>query len=605
MGLFNRKKKKNDYDPRKSFVPEITYDDDLATTLLNAIGIGSRDVKKVDLTYDDDVVSYIFDSGILKSVESENKPLELFQRFYWADKNKYDENVLEKIAELSQTHKIPGFYAVIKQDFSDYLPLINEILYNYSVNILMENADKKINSLNMDILLGAAEHSIYNLDYLHLDSQTLDKTIKGFFTKEKYDLEKLTLSTLDATTLGLKAEFDAEDDNDRIIYAAAESNSNLQDLKELSEGFVFSTLLSRINQLVEKEIIEVDDPVVNVVIPEDDELPEFFDDDVDDNEPEKENESITEEIGSEVNTSENLLPDFETIENSDEEPILQTTPASISSTMTNTTPSLPTSKEESIENLSSNDQEESAFANPLDTAENDWSFSAPSHNDSDDGDFSYEEFGQEESDITEHVLDGFESYGKIILSQNNVSKEIIKEVSELLRKNEALEKETFNLDGEISDVQDEYEQTFHKFQYTAVDKEFNENEQITEDYLDEMRTKSNQVFEELYELEQERLIIGKDRKKVLKELRKIFSHFENGNVQEVVYKIEQKLDAIDNVVNKALHTTKDDEELLENAAISVIKPEEKEFDITQTPLFHKIASQQGNPFPINEKIGNV
>ena len=110
MGLFTKKKKKNVFDPREQYVPEVVYDEDLTTTLVKTIGIGSKDSKRVSVEYEDDVLNYYFNSGVLVGVESQNTSLELYQRFYWIDKENFDEESLEKIAELADELELHDFF---------------------------------------------------------------------------------------------------------------------------------------------------------------------------------------------------------------------------------------------------------------------------------------------------------------------------------------------------------------------------------------------------------------------------------------------------------------------------------------------------------------
>jgi len=532
MGLFSRKK--NDFDPRKLYVPEVTYEENLPTTLLKTIGVGSSDVKKVVVTYEEDKVTYFFDSGLLRIVESEQLPLELFQRFYWLDKSNYDETVLTNIASLAQENEIPVFYSKVKNTYPDYVEILNDILYSYSVETIFLHINEEIKNVSLDILLGQAEKIVKDTQYMSIDIRELEKFVNEKNDFEKDRVDQITSSPLDITTLHLKTEdFDCLNDIDRIIYAAAESNSSLEDVKNLSQGFIFANILDRAQELAKIGYISVNDPSYEETIPEDDALPSFLSGS---NSEEKE-ETIEEDL-----------------------------------------PEIPGA----------------AFSDLEEPDEEEWDYAKPSDSDTDDGDFEYEELNKLETGRTSNILDDFENIVKKCMSDNIQDKETIKNVSELLRKNSALEKETDTIDEEILSAQNTYEEAFHKFQYTAVDKNFNENENITDEKLDEIRSESNDIFQDLYELEFERSIIGKDRKNVLHKIKSMISNFDEGNIQEIIYLIDQKLEAIDSVLNKALHTAKDDEIYSEDAAVEAIKKEE--YTLTQTPLFFKLVEEYGNPF---------
>lgn len=572
MGLFSRKK--NEFDPRESYVPEVTYDDDLPTTLLKATGVGSKDAKRVEVSYENTTVVYIFDCGVLKSVEDVNEPLELLQRFYWVDKNRYDEDKLAEIAELAQNNALPVFYSRIIAEYSDYVSLVDEILYAYSVSVMLKTQNQKITNLTMDILLGTAEEFAETLSYMAVDSRELANLINELTAKEEEEIGFITKEPIRYSVLNLKdTTFIPETDVDKIIYAAAESQSTLEDVKMLSQGFFFSNILQRLSELEEQKIVEIDEPTRKLleVADEADALPSFDDELMD------EEELFAEPV-------EKVIPE---------------------------------KKVETQEEVGGS----AAFTHPEDLAEEDWEYSAPDNNDSDDGDFSFEEL--EEQEGTSHILDGFSNDMKRTLSRNDASKETIKEVSEWLKKNEALEEETHELDKEIKDLQVRYDETYHTFQYTAVDKTFNENEDISDEELENIRTISNVVFESLYEAEEERMAIGIERKTLLRNMIKTVSAFTSNDVQETVYKLEQKIEGINSVVNKALHTAKDEERMAEGADLAVMpvsddnidaevdeffdKPQEDivaeptlykpivEYSVDDTPLFYELAKILGNP----------
>lgn len=572
MGLFSRKK--NEFDPRESYVPEVTYDDDLPTTLLKATGVGSKDAKRVEVSYENTTVVYIFDCGVLKSVEDVNEPLELLQRFYWVDKNRYDEDKLAEIAELAQNNALPVFYSRIIAEYSDYVSLVDEILYAYSVSVMLKTQNQKITNLTMDILLGTAEEFAETLSYMAVDSRELANLINELTAKEEEEIGFITKEPIRYSVLNLKdTTFIPETDVDKIIYAAAESQSTLEDVKMLSQGFFFSNILLRLSELEEQKIVEIDEPTRKLleVADEADALPSFDDELMD------EEELFAEPV-------EKMIPE---------------------------------KKVETQEEVGGS----AAFTHPEDLAEEDWEYSAPDNNDSDDGDFSFEEL--EEQEGTSHILDGFSNDMKRTLSRNDASKETIKEVSEWLKKNEALEEETHELDKEIKDLQVRYDETYHTFQYTAVDKTFNENEDISDEELENIRTISNVVFESLYEAEEERMAIGIERKTLLRNMIKTVSAFTSNDVQETVYKLEQKIEGINSVVNKALHTAKDEERMAEGADLAVMpvsddnvdaevdeffdKPQEDivaeptlykpivEYSVDDTPLFYELAKILGNP----------
>lgn len=578
MGLFSRKK--NEFDPRESYVPEITYDEDLPTTLLKATGVGSQDAKRVEVSYEDTTVVYIFDSGHLKSVEDVNEPLELLQRFYWVDKERYDEGKLTEIAALAQDNALPVFYSRIVAEYSDYLPLVEEILYAYSVTVMLKTKDQKITNLATDILLGTAEDFAETLNYMSVDSRELSNLLNGLSEKEEDEIGLITKEPIRYSVLNLQdSDFVPETDVDKIIYAAAESQSTLEDVKALSQGFLFSTILHRVSELEEHKIIEIDEPTRKLL---------------------------------EVADEEDALPSFDD-ELMDEEELFAAEPVE------RVIQKAETEKDRQEENSVGSD----AFTHPEDLAEEDWEYSNPSNDVSDDGDFNFEEL--EEQEGTPHILDGFSTDMKRTLSRNEASKETIKEVSEWLKKNEELEEETHELDKEIKDLQVRYDETYHTFQYTAVDKTFNENEDISDVELDNIRTISNVVFESLHEAEEERMAIGLERKALLRKMIKTVSAFTSHDVQETVYKLEQKIEGIENVTNKALHTAKDEEKMAESSDLaispsvndeSIVNAEENqdvslveptlygpvvEYSVEDTPLFYELVKTLGNPLNIEKE----
>lgn len=107
-----------------------------------------------------------------------------------------------------------------------------------------------------------------------------------------------------------------------------------------------------------------------------------------------------------------------------------------------------------------------------------------------------------------------------------------------------------------------------------------------------MRELSNDSFRELFDLEEERFEIGEERKGVLQELENHLVNLSNENSQELLYRLEQKRKAIDNVVNLAYQTvTEDDNVDIDPAFLAAVEPTPED-----TPMFQQLMNKYGDPF---------
>src|SRR5690606_17442645 len=106
---------------------------------------------------------------------------------------------------------------------------------------------------------------------------------------------------------------------------------------------------------------------------------------------------------------------------------------------------------------------------------------------------------------------------------------------------------------------------------------------------------------------------------LLRNMIKTVSAFTSNDVQETVYKLEQKIEGINSVVNKALHTAKDEERMAEGAELAImpvsdgnVEAQEDivaeptlykpvvEYSVDDTPLFYELAKTLGNPLHIEK-----
>lgn len=540
MGFFTKKNKKNVFDPREQYVPEVVYNDDLPTTLVKTIGIGSKDAKKVSIEYENDTLFYYFDSGVLRGIESEKTPLELYHRFYWVDKEQYDDQDLEKIVQLSDELNLVDFYQALKESYPHYVEIMTSILHNNSFQLLLSFYDEKIKSVQMEPLDQVEDQKVRNLSLMDIDARNIGVEVDKELKKQNDLMSIITESEEDITLLKvLDNTYMPKTDVERIVWAAAESGSSLANIAELSKGFLWSEILETINELNYSQRIEVIDP--NRVVEE--------------SEP---------------------LPDLDLLINTETEKV----------------ESLPELEDEEPSDGEDNEKSESLSDDPFGELE-EWEYSAPKNNDlKDDGGFKYnEEPIEEDITLTKHLLDDFEFNVKVAIAEEEFDRDSIVEVSSLLRKNRELEEKTVEVESKISPLQTNYDNRFTTFQHLSVNKTI-DDENIVGDDVDKMRELSNRSFRELYDLEEERFNIGCERKEVLRKLEKQLINLTNENSQELLYRLNQKREAIDNIVNLAYHTPNDDENIeIDPSFLAAIVPSPED-----TPMFQQLMNKYGDPF---------
>lgn len=546
MGLFSRKKKeKQTFDPRKQYVPVVEYNDDLSTTLVNRVGIGSRDSKRVRVEYEDEALSFYINSGVLRGVLSETQGMEIGQRFYWVDHTSTDPTVLEEIGQIAQNNDVFVLRKIVKDKYSDYLPLIDEFLFSYSLELLVANHEKKIKSVRLDLMDGDDGKKVKEFEVMDIPLTELGKRIEKETQNVQEYLHAITNSEMDITTLDLGSnEFVPQSDVQRFVYAAAESNSSLADVSKLSQGFLWSEILECINELSFKNKLVIVDPADEIINENDEgDLPDL--------------DLLVEESLEDAEGTD--LPDLDLgTETSDELPNFE-------------------------------EQEESPFG------EEEWGYSAPpvvAHDaPEDDGGFAYEE-DIDKLTMTQHVLDDFDFDVKLAVAREECSREFIIRISSLLRKNRELEEKTAELDKSISPLQTDYDNKFAKFQYVSTTQTLDDDSEVSGDDLEEIRKKSNLSFQELYDYEEARYKIGNDRKLILEEMEKTLHDLPGSETQSLIYRVSEKIEAIDNAVNLAYHTPKDDEHLIVDPEfLTAIEPTPEE-----TPMFQKLMKDFGDPF---------
>lgn len=560
MGLFTKKKKKNVFDPREQYVPEVVYDEDLTTTLVKTIGIGSKDSKRVSVEYEDDVLNYYFNSGVLVGVESQNTSLELYQRFYWIDKENFDEESLEKIAELADELELHDFFATLFETYPDYVDMMFSILRSRSIQLLMDYYDKEIKSVQLEVFQDEDEQKAKLLSLLNIDSRNIESEVSKEREKTSNLIKSITESKIEETTLEISdSDYQATTDLEKLVWAAAESESSLEMILQLSKGFLWSEILYTISNLSSTQKITVNDP--SRIVEEIEELPDldFM----------VQSDSIEED-------PEDDLPQLEsTDEQKDEESVVGVSDID---------------EDDEYHNEEEEDTEES---DPF-GEEEEWSYSKPADDhEKDDGGFEYENTSVHDEDITltQYLLDDFEFNVKVALAEEEFDRNAIVEISSLLRNNRELEAKTVEVEEKISPLQTNYDNRFAHFQHLSINKTAQDENIVGED-IEEMRELSNDSFRELFDLEEERFEIGEERKGVLQELENHLVNLSNENSQELLYRLEQKRKAIDNVVNLAYQTvTEDDNVDIDPAFLAAVEPTPED-----TPMFQQLMNKYGDPF---------
>lgn len=634
MGFFNRNKNKNVKEPKTS-IPKIEYYD-LRSSLTNALSIGSKDAKFLDITTEDNGQFILFTkSGNIKYAYSKNDPLRFSERLFWVQESEMSIEKRESLSGLVNDFSNINFYATILKEFPEAKNTVDKILKDYTLSVMLKLNNSKINKIYTELMFKPESTIIENTDFF---DETVDNLIEKIEIIEKDEIKFLNTLNKDknedvSLQLAPNSSFMPKNDIETLIYSAAEANSTVKEVREASTGFLFSEVLETLNSLIYGKKILIDE------INEEDEesLPEIpLDNPLSEVETKPEEKSKfdknAEESSTEVENDDNALQDSEkeTIvipivtekdENNLSDQIYESESqnesdsademASESGTHAAITFVSPekddlkadnTGDEETLDNTEKPPVKEE-FAKVGEIVKHNHSHS--SFEDIDDDDFIYsyppeealegvseDDGGFDFEDLDDSIEEGmtgglddpdFDKDFEKVMTKENLSTQEFNKLKTLVKKNRKLEKSVVEVEQDIAKHQSEYNNSIADYQDISLDRGVQNilNDTVEEDpELETTRNESNNVFFNLHTSELNRFDLNQERKVILEQLFNSVDNFSSEYVQEMLHRISLKLEGIESVMNSAFHDPKEDNDMpVDEELVNDLKNSESEVEI--------------------------
>lgn len=634
MGFFNRNKNKNVKEPKTS-IPKIEYYD-LRSSLTNALSVGSKDAKFLDITTEDNGQFILFTkNGNIKYAYSKNDPLRFSERLFWVQESEMSIEKRESLSDLVNDFSNINFYATILKEFPEAKNTVDEILKDYTLSVMLKLNNSKINKIYTELMFKPESTIIENTDFF---DETVDNLIEKIEIIEKDEIKFLNTLNKDknedvSLQLAPNSSFMPKNDIETLIYSAAEANSTVKEVREASTGFLFSEVLETLNSLIYGKKILIDE------INEDDEesLPEIpLDNPLSEVETKTEEkpkfDKNTEESSTEVENDDNALQDSEkeTIvipivtekdENNLSDQIHESESqnesdsademASESGTHAAITFVSPekddlkadnTGDEETLDNTEKPPVKEE-FAKVGEIVKHNHSHS--SFEDIDDDDFIYsyppeealegvseDDGGFDFEDLDDSIEEGmtgglddpdFDKDFENVMKKENLSTKEFNQLKTLVKKNRTLEKSVVEVEQDIAKHQSEYNNSIADYQDISLDRGVQNilNDTVEEDpELETTRNESNNVFFNLHTSELNRFDLNQERKVILEQLFNSVDSFSSEYVQEMLHRISLKLEGIESVMNSAFHDPKEDNDMpVDEELVNDLKNSEPEVEI--------------------------
>lgn len=515
MGIFKRNKKKEDTD-----LLNINYDN-FSKALTEAVSVGSKDAKQLVIyTEDNDIYNVYFDGDELRYATSKQYPLELEDRLFWINE-KFTNEQKEDILKLSNNFENIHEYFDIIEKYPDFADTLDEILSSYTFTVLTKLYKNKIQRIETEVLFGKEAININYLTFFALEPEPLEKEIKqtiqytsqnlNSILGKKHDNETFTKEELE-TKIKLNIDeddYEATNDIERLIFIAAQTNRTITEIEQVSNGFVYNTILLKINELINKNIIKlVDEKVEEEIL-----LPEL---------------PLEELIEPEEQIEEPETTQQETEEQIEElTKIQQEEPATTNNDF----------KQKKFKNINfkkEETQEESAF----DINEDNFIFNDDELNITP---------AIKDKDFVNEILELIER--KDIAQQNlELSDKIIDKTKENLHFEEIVDE----LNVSIFKLTNQYNESL-----TQVG-----NEIIEQNNIDETdKEKTTQLFFEIEKNEKDRNVVNEHRTVLLKEIKEILAEIDDENIQDLIYQIDNKLNYIESIENLAYQEKEQHQEI--------------------------------------------
>jgi len=550
MGFF---KKNNKAEPPKTSVPKIEYAD-LKTSLVEALSVGSKDSKFLDvLTEDGDQIFIYANSGEIKYAYSKNNPLRFSERLFWVSEDSLSFEKREKLSTLVNDFSNVNFYAEIMKEIPESKDVVDGILRDYTLSVILNSKRAKITKIFTELLFHPENAIVENINFFEKSIDELIDEVEKLDKDENKFLHALSKNKDEKVSIALPEGFNQKPNNDieYLLFSAAEAESTIAEVREASTGFVFAEVLSVLNSLIYNKVITIDE-----IGDDDDALPTFpFEETAEkesivvspkDEETESSNEERKEIPIDDYSTV--ISNDFDVFKQEPENKDLESTESDLM--VENVTEEVESDSDDSDTHDSTlhgshhihpssgmfevEEDDEFVFAYPPKDSADD------SVGSEDDGGFDFEVVEDAESAGTTGALDDedFVKDFEKVLKDKKISEENRKEVRSLVENNDKLEIELKSVEQEVVSAQEEYNKS---------------------DSSAESDSDSHDSLSTLYEVESQRQEINTARKSVLERLFIITDSLPSDYVQEMLHRITLKLDGIESVVNVAFNVSEQED----------------------------------------------
>lgn len=564
-------KKKEQFNPDMDNIPE-TEQKSLQEAVVNAIGVGSKDVKTIIVHFEnDEKLDLIMSSETIKYVTN-NQEQKVLSNIQWTAPDLFTEEDRSKIEEIFKTNKyFEAILEVSEQVSEKAANHIGNAFANNSMTLIERYSNQRVIKTEIDLTSPHSRKNVNNNGFFSLECSKIDSTIAERDEKKKTALmfagesefEDIKLSTSDTTDY-----FTATSDEERFIIVAATKNSTLKELVESAHGFDIIKVYVTVETLMWKSIIKIDTPEVET---EDDDM---FAIDSEDLESLINGGKFEDKNEDDTAVTDNLMEDLLKQEDSE---------------IITTDRKLPTTVDV-LENVS-DDNDDS----------DEWRFSAPTDLADDDGAFEYEVVEDDIEGYTEGLDEELLIAVTRILDDVVIKDALRKDILNLVDYNTDLESSVRDIEVEIRNSRMNYRESFGEYQDIAIQiavDDMNNIESEKDEDIEEVREGSNEQWFALEKLESDRFALNDTRTQILTDLKNKVSKLAGFHVQEVIHRIDIKLKGILSVSNVAFYDQSDKETDLLTVDPALLEENTTDkYDKRDTPVFFTIAATLGfNPF---------
>lgn len=532
----------------------------LPEALNGELSNGSLDAKETVIYFEDHKVTVVSIAGVIKSIYNEDDAVLLAERLYWTDELSSAEEDLVREADKNISDLISNYNELVTK-YPQAKNTLQEVLYDYTLSVLHKTSSqfathKKIRTevITSKAMFDDIEKRDFftgSIDSLREHAEAMEKT-------ERLNLISLGISGFseDEVSLSVLTEESQEFETDakRFAFAAAQNESSLSRVRELSFGFVWPEVLTALHELSEDGIIKASFPGSDDALP----LPDDFN---------TESEEYCE--------IENPFEDDDVLE--DKNAVMDYADLPLVGTL--------------VEPVNDPD-EEYIFGSDVEE---------------DDGSFMYEMMEQAPVNVaTAGLDDNIERDIRKILERNAIPQRVKDEISSYAQKNSTLEGDLIRIEASLAEGRGRYKEHVNSFEELTLQNRiegYTDDTETEHEKFEDIEKISNKQdvshisFFTVSKLEEDRYIVNLERRRLLTKIAAMISELAGDNVQSILHRIEAKLIGIENVANVAFHSPKDDEDEIADPTLTT----EQVFSSDDVPTFFALIEALGfDPFAKTE-----